>query len=126
MIKICNEALVKPLPLIYKNCINIGIFPNIWEKSNIVPVYTKADKQIIDNYRPISLLPICGKILEKILFNSIYKFLEENDLLCEHQSGFRPSNSCKYQLLSIVHDIYASFDCNPPLDVRGIFLDISI
>ena len=108
-----------------KNCINMGTFPNIWKKSNIVPVCKKGDKKIIDNRRPISLLAICGKILEKTLFNSVYEFLEEKDLLCEHQSGFRPSDSCKYQLLSIVHDIYASFDCHPPLDVRGIFLDTS-
>ena len=125
MIKICDEALVKPLSLIYKNCIDTGVFPDIWKKSNIVPVYKREDKQIIDNYRPISLLPICGKILEKNLLNSIYKFFEENNLLCEHQSGFRPSDSCGHQLLSIVHDIYASFDCSSPLDVRGIFLDIS-
>ena len=125
MIKICDEALVKPLSLIYNNCIDTGVFPDIWKKSNIVPVYKRGDKQIIDNYRPISLLPICGKILEKNLLNSIYKFFEENNLLCEHQSGFRPSDSCGHQLLSIVHDIYASFDCSPPLDVRGIFLDIS-
>ena len=85
MIKICDEALVKPLSLIYKNCIDTGVFPDIWKKSNIVPVYKRGDKQIIDNYRPISLLPICGKILEKILFNAIYEFLEENNLLCEHQ-----------------------------------------
>ena len=51
------------------------------EKSNIVPLYKKEDKQINDNYRPISLLLICGRILEKILFNSIHEFLEENDLL---------------------------------------------
>ena len=85
MIKICDEALVKPLSLIYKNCIDTGVFPDIWKKSNIVPVYKRGEKQIIDNYRPISLLPICGKILEKILFNAIYEFLEENNLLCEHQ-----------------------------------------
>ena len=108
MIKICDEALVKPLSLIYKNCIDTGVFPDIWKKSNIVPVYKRGDKQIIDNYRPISLLPICGKILEKILFNAIYEFLEENNLLCEHQWGFRPSDSCAYHLLSIVHDIYTS------------------
>ena len=111
MIKICDEALVKPLSLIYKNCIDTGFFPDIWKKSNIVPVYKRGDKQIIDNYRPISLLPICGKIPEKNQLNSIYKFFEENNLLCEHQSDlFRPSDSCEYQLLSIVHDIYASFD----------------
>ena len=83
MIKICDEALVKPLSLIYNNCIDTGVFPDIWKKSNIVPVYKRGDKQIIDNYRPISLLPICGKILEKILLNLIYEFLEENNLLCE-------------------------------------------
>ena len=46
-------------------------------------------------------------------------------MLCENQSGLRPSDSCEYQLLSIVHEIYASFDCNPPVDVRAVFLDIS-
>ena len=55
----------------------------------------------------------------------MFEFLHENNLLNENQSGFRPSDSCEYQLLSIVHDIYASFDCNPPHDVRGVFLDIS-
>ena len=125
MIKICDEALVKPLSLTYKNCIETGVFPYIWKKSNIVPVYKRGDEQIINNYRPISLLPICGKIFEKILFNSMYKFFEENYLLCEHQSGFRPSDSCEYQLLSFVHNIYASFDDSPPLDVKGMFFDIS-
>ena len=62
MIKICDEALVKPLSLINKNCIDTGVFPDIWKKSNIVPIYKRGDQQIIDNYRPISLLPICGKI----------------------------------------------------------------
>ena len=95
------------------------------EKIEYCSTLRKEDKQIIDNYRPISLLPICGKILEKNLLNAMYEFFEENDLLCEHQSGFRPSDSCEYQLHSFAHDIYASFNCNAPLDVRGVFLDIS-
>ena len=53
------------------------------------------------------------------------RFLNENKFLSYAQSGFRPSDSCEYQLLSVVHDIYKSFDCNPPLEVRGVFLDIS-
>ena len=52
-------------------------------------------------------------------------FLEENNLLNSNQPGFRPNDSCESQLLSIVHDIYSSFDCHPSLEVRGIFLDIS-
>ena len=65
------------------------------------------------------------KYLKMFVFNSLFVFLHESNLLNENQSGFRPSDSCEYQLLSIVHDIYASFDCNPPRDVRGVFLDIS-
>ena len=125
MIKMCDESLVQPLSLIFRGCIDTGVYPDTWKKSNIVPVHKKGDKQIVNNYRPVSLLPICSKILEKIIFDSIMRFLNENKLLSDAQSGFRPSDSCEYQLLSIVHDIYKSFDCNPPLEVRGIFLDIS-
>ena len=125
MIKLCGQSIVKPLLIIFKNCIDNGNFPDIWKKSNIIPVHKKGDKQITDNYRPVSLLPIRGKIFEKLLFNSIFKFLDDNNLLSSNQSGFRPSDSCEYQLLSIVHYIYASFDCCPSLEVRGIFLDIS-
>ena len=87
MIKICDEALAKPLSL--KNCIDTDVSPDIWKKSNIVPVYKRGYKKIIDNYRPISILPICGNILEKNLFNSIYEFIEENNLLCEHSVKFQ-------------------------------------
>ena len=52
-------------------------------------------------------------------------YLEENNLLCPNQSEFRTSDSCKYQLCSILHDVCKSFDCNPPKGARGIFLDIS-
>ena len=124
MIKMCEESLVHPLSLIFKGCIDTGVYPDSWNKSNIVPVHKKGDKQIANNYRPVSLLPIRSKVLEKIIFDSTMRFLNENKLLSDAQSGFRPSDSCEYQLLSIVHDIYKSFDCNPPLEVRGIFLDI--
>ena len=53
------------------------------------------------------------------------RFLNKNKLLSDAQSGFRISESYECQLLSIVHGIYKSVDCNPPLEVRGIFLDIS-
>ena len=112
---------IPAISLIYENCINSGIFPNIWQKSNVVLIHKKSDKQFVDNYRPVSLLPIFGKILERLIFNSLFEFLHENNLLNENQSGFRPSDSCEYQLLSIVHDISTSFDCYPPRDVRCIF-----
>ena len=88
MIKICDVGIVKPLCLIYNKCLASGTFPEIWKKGNVIPVHKKESRQLKKNYRPISLLPICGKILEKIIFDVIYKHLTDNDLLTPNQSGF--------------------------------------
>ena len=125
MLKLCDKSIIPPLSLLFQNCIDTRTFPDTWKKSNIVPVHKKGDKQIVDNYRSVSLLPILGKLFERIIFNSIFEYLEENNLLCPNQSGCRPSDSCEYQLLSILHEIYKCFECNPSKDVRSIFLDLS-
>ena len=91
----------------------------------MVPVHKKNSKNDIKNYRPISLLPIFSKIFEKVIYNTIFKHLESNNLLANQQSGFRPGDSCVNQLISITHEIFSAFDCNPSLEVRGVFLDIS-
>ena len=88
MIKICEKAIVKSLSVIYKNYINTGIFLDLWDKSNIVSVHKKSDKQLLQNYTPVSLLPIPVKTFENILFSSIFEYLQENNLLYENQSGF--------------------------------------
>ena len=95
------------------------------KRANIVQTHKKNDKQIVSNYRPVSLLPTCSKIFEKLIFNEFFNFFEDNNLLSKHQSGFRPGDSCIYQLLAITHDIFSSFGSNPTLETRGVFLDIS-
>ena len=100
-------------------------FPNNWKKSNVAPIHKKDDKQFLQNYRPVSLLPIYGKIFERIIFNPIFEYLEKNSLLCPNQTGFCPFDSCENQLLLIIHDIYASFDQHLTLEARANFLDIS-
>ena len=125
LLKICDSSIVRPFSIIFKNCLQTGTFPNNWKKSNVLPIHKKGDKHLLQNYRPVSLLPVCTKIFERIVFNPMLEFLEENNLLCPHQSGFRSSDSCQSQLLSIVHDIYASFDQIPTIDVRANFVDIS-
>ena len=97
----------------------------MWRKSNLCPFHKKGDKQIINNYRPVSLLSICGKIFERLIFNSLFEYLEKYKLLSPHQSGFRANDSCVDQLLSIVHNIYTAFDEYPTLESRGVFLDMS-
>ena len=110
---------------LFNNCLNQSIFPDIWERSNILPIHKKGDKQIISNYRTVSLLPICGKIFERLIFNSLYEHVEENKLLSVHQSGFRSNDSCVNQLLPIVHNLYRGCDVYPTLETRGVFLDMS-
>ena len=116
---------MKPLSIIFKNCLKTGTFQNNWKNSNVVPIHKKGDKQLLQNYCPISLIPVCSKIFERIVFNQMLEFLEENNLLCPHQSGFHSSDSCQSQLLSIAHDIYASFNQSPTLEVKANFLDTS-
>ena len=65
------------------------------------------------------------KIFGKLIFNSLFKYLENDNLLNPHKSGFCRGDSCVHQLLSITYDIYKSFDANPWFEVRGIFLDMS-
>ena len=125
MLKLGSPSIIKPLSIIFQNCLESSAFPDDWKKGNIVPVHKKSSKQLVNNYRPVSLLPICSKIFEKVIFDSIFNFMIQNNLLNSCQSGFRPSDSCINQLISITHNIYRAFDANPSLEVRGVFLDLS-
>ena len=125
MLKLCASSISKPLFLLFEHSLENECFPNEWKKANIVPIHKKGDKQLIQNYRLVSLLPICGKIFEKLIFNALFKYLENNNLLKPRQSWFHSGDSCVHQLLSITFDIYKPFDANPSLEVRSIFLDIS-
>ena len=55
MLKLCDKSIITPLFILFQNCIDTRTFPDSWKKSNIVPVHKKGDKQIVDNYRPVSL-----------------------------------------------------------------------
>ena len=70
-------------------------------------------------------MPIFAKVFERLLFSSLFAHFLDKDLFTKCQSGFMPGDSCISQLLSIVHEIQSSCDCNPPVDTRAIFLDIS-
>ena len=123
MLKTCDESILKPLELIFTSCIMRVKFPIEWKKANAVPIHKKNDIQLKENYRPISLLPICGKILERLIYNKMFEFFTDSELISSNQSGFKPGDSCNNQLLCITHDIYQSFDDG--LETRAVFLDIS-
>ena len=125
MIKICDTEIVKPLYLIYMKCLETGRFPSSRKKSNVSPIHKKENRQLKKNYRPISLLPICMKIFEKLIFDTIYEYLCKNQLLTPHQSDFRPGDSTVNQLLSITHKLYSAFEEFPSREMRAVFLDVS-
>ena len=93
------------------------------EKGKCFPTFKIGDKPCIKNYRPVCILPVCGKVFELLLYNNMFSFFSENDLISPKQSGFRPGDSCTNQLLSIAHEILSAFDGGH--EVRSVFLDIS-
>ena len=86
-------------------------------------LFTRKEINRLKSYRRISLLPICSKIFERLIYNEFFTYFTDNDLISPNQSGFRPGDSCVNQLIAITHEIYKSFDDG--LEVRGVFLDIS-
>ena len=60
--------LTEPQNIIFKNCIGRGVFPYTWKMSHTIPIHEKNDKRSLNNYRPVPLLPICGKIFERTIF----------------------------------------------------------
>ena len=74
MLKICGNSVCKPLEIICKKCPNVSAFLLKWKKGGIVPIYKKGDKQCPQKYKPVSLLPVCRKIMEKHNFDKMFEF----------------------------------------------------
>ena len=100
MIQSCGKSIALPLKLLFKTILEEGTFPEDWKKSNVVPIHKKESRNLIKNYRPISLLPIFSKILERLIFNSMLNYFRQNKLFTECQSGFIPGDSCVLSITS--------------------------
>ena len=106
MLLLRDDSVILPLKIIFSNILSTSKYPGTWKLVNVTPIFKKGDKQLIKNYRPISLLPICGKIFEKIIFNNLYSYLNANNLVTKNQSSFRPGDSTTNQLLYLVNEIH--------------------
>ena len=84
MLLLCDNSVVSPLKVIIQNILATSAYPNIWKHANVTPIFKKGDKQLIKNYRPISLLTICGKMFEK----NLYSYLDANNLITKKPIGF--------------------------------------
>ena len=105
LLKLVKNELKKPLTLIINQMITTGIFPESFKISKIIPLYKKGDHSLLTNYRPISLLSTISKVFERIIYDRMYEYLNENNLLAKEQYGFRKNHSTEYAAISLVDHI---------------------
>ena len=122
-IKMGGNCLVKPLTKLFNLSLSIGKFPSIWKQANVLPLYKKGDKHLRNNYRPVSLLCILGKILERVVYKHVFNHFRDNFLISIYQSGFLPNSSTVTQLTELYHKFCEAVSNGK--EIRIVFLDIS-
>ena len=103
-------------------CLQQGVFPSSLKIAVIKPIFKAGDKQLFNNYRPISLLTVISKLLEKLIYARINKHLTLNDVLCDNQFGFRAGMSTYMPLVILQDKITSAFENNSIM--CGIYLDL--
>ncbi|XP_065664776.1 uncharacterized protein LOC136086406 [Hydra vulgaris] len=127
---ICSNIVVnvfseirKPIFEIFKSSIITGTVPDKLKVAKIVPIFKTGETFLINNYRPISILPTFSKILERIIYNRLYEYLIQNKFLNKKQFGFQAQHSTEHAILDLVNSISDSF--NKKQFVLGTFIDLS-
>lgn len=123
IIKAAKKCLVPVLCHVLNLCLRSGHFPLVFKKALVHPIYKSGDRDSVTNYRPISVLPVLSKILEKILNNRLLSYLNSKNILASNQYGFRSGKSTEDAVLDLTGLIVKHLNANKkPI---GIFLDLS-
>ena len=117
------DLISDPLLSIINLSLSSGVFPDRLKISKIIPIFKSDNASLAQNYRPISILPTFSKIFERAVYNHIFQFLVDNDILFKHQFSFRPGHSTSHTLINFVNKVANAVDCQKYL--AGIFLDLS-
>ena len=102
--------LVNQLANMFNKSFLTGIVPTKLKIAKIIPLYKTKDPALFCNYRPISLLPVFSKILERLMYNRLYNFLTEHNILSMNQFGFRKKYSTFLTLTDLVDNISKNID----------------
>jgi exonuclease III len=121
--KLLINSISLPLCILFNESITQGNVPDTLKIARICPIFKKNDPTEASNYRPISILPTFGKILEKIIHSQLNNFLREYNILSPYQFGFREKSSTEDALLSIIEKLYENLN-NKDTSI-AIFLDLS-
>ena len=98
------------LSIIYNRAIDLGVFPHLLKVAKLVSVHKGDSKMVASNYRPISLLPIFGKIFEKVIFSRLSSFIRKYDVLYKKQYGFQTSKCTEDAIIDIQQNILDSLE----------------
>ena len=90
LLKLAADSSAPSLTFIFNLSISSGIFPDEWKIAKVLPIYKSGPRNVLENYRPISILPVVAKVLEKEVHNQLYQHLAENNPLHPCQQCFRP------------------------------------
>ena len=121
VLKECSSVIAPSLCSLFNHSLHSGTVPSEWKSANVTPVHKKDKKEPATNYRPISLLSIISKVLERCVCNRFYDHVRE--MINKAQHGFLHGRSCVTQLLSTLHHIGQLLDKNIQTDV--LFLDFA-
>ena len=122
ILQLLNYDISKPLTQIFNLSFKTGKHPDMLKTAKVIPIFKKGSKLLVCNYRPISLLSNLNKILEKLMFNRVYDYLEKNGIIYKLQFGFRSKHSTKHALIDITENIKRALD-NKKFGC-GIFVDL--
>ena len=123
LLKRISIIIAAQLAHIVNQSLCTGIFPDRLKISRVIPLYKKDDPHLVDNYRPISILPAISKVFERIVFNQLYDYMHQNELFYVSQYGFRKIHSTELASVELVDRIRLDIDKGRiPLSV---FLDLS-
>ncbi|KAK3913454.1 putative RNA-directed DNA polymerase from transposon BS [Frankliniella fusca] len=109
-LKLCLPALMPIMEHLFNFCLQNSVFPSMWKMANILPIPKNKSPRECKDYRPVSILCVLGKALEKIVHAQVSEFLSERNLFAEFQSGFRKGHSTVTALVKVADDIRKSID----------------
>ena len=123
LIKDIKHEISIPLTILFNKSIHSGRVPDDIKLAKVIPIYKAKDKELLNNYRPISLLPTTSKILEKIVHKRLYYLLVSQSVFYNSQYGFRPQHSTIHAVNEFVDDTTTSFENKQ--HTLGVLLDLS-